>query len=96
MTDLCHLALAYARDGDPDLSFRQMALLGLICDRPGLSVRPLADLLDVSRPVVTRARHALQQLGLVTASPCEFDARKIAIVPTARGAAMRHRLGAMG
>ena len=50
----------YVRSGAPDLTNRQMALLMLVYLTPGPhTVRGLARILGVSKPVVTRALNTL-------------------------------------
>ena len=56
--------IAYVRSGEPDLTNRQMALLMLVYLTPGPhTVRGLARILGVSKPVVTRALNTLGALG---------------------------------
>jgi hypothetical protein len=56
--------VAYVRSGQPDLTNRQMGLLLLVYLTPGPhTVRGLATLLGVSKPVVTRALNTLGALG---------------------------------
>ncbi|MEO6247549.1 MAG: MarR family transcriptional regulator, partial [Sphingomicrobium sp.] len=56
--------IGYVRSGDPDLTNRQMALLMLVYLTPGPhTVRGLARILGVSKPVVTRALNTLGTLG---------------------------------
>ena len=56
--------IAYVRSGEPDLTNRQMALLMLVYLTPGPhTVRGLARVLGVSKPVVTRALNTLGALG---------------------------------
>lgn len=95
MNDLCAAALAYARANQPDLTMRQLGLLGLICDEPGQSVDPLAKLLGVSRPVITRANHTLAEMGFITTAQREDDRRKVSVIPTEEGMAFRQRLGSL-
>ena len=48
--------IGYVRSGQPDLTNRQMALLMLVYLTPGPhTVRGLAQMLGVSKPVITRA-----------------------------------------
>ena len=48
--------ISYVRSGQPDLTNRQMALLMLVYLTPGPhTVRGLAHILGVSKPVITRA-----------------------------------------
>src|SRR6266513_2999094 len=56
--------IAYVRSGEPDLTNRQMALLMLVYLTPGPhTVRGLARVLGVSKPVVTRALNTLVAIG---------------------------------
>jgi hypothetical protein len=48
--------ISYVRSGQPDLTNRQMALMLLVYLTPGPhTVRGLANILGVSKPVITRA-----------------------------------------
>src|SRR3546814_4840787 len=54
----------YVRSGEPDLTNRQMALMMIVYILPGPhTVRGLADKLNVSKPVITRALNKLGALG---------------------------------
>ena len=56
--------IGYVRSGQPDLTNRQMALLLLVYLTPGPhTVRGLAHILGVSKPVITRALNTLGTLG---------------------------------
>ena len=56
--------IGYVRSGQPDLTNRQMALMLLVYLTPGPhTVRGLAHLLGVSKPVITRALNTLGSLG---------------------------------
>jgi DNA-binding MarR family transcriptional regulator len=56
--------IGYVRSGQPDLTNRQMALLLLVYLTPGPhTVRGLARILGVSKPVITRALNTLGGLG---------------------------------
>ncbi len=78
--------LAYVRSGDPDLTNRQMALLLLVCLRPGPhTVRGLAGALSVSKPVITRALNRLGALGYLRRERDDADRRNIFVTPTREG-----------
>ena len=77
----------YVRSGKPDLTNRQMALLLAVYLKPGPhTVRGLAHLLGVSKPVVTRALNTLGTLGYLRRERDESDRRNIFVAQTAKGA----------
>ena len=60
-------ALAQVLDNDPDLSVRQTAiLLTVYLEPPPHTVRDLAQRLDVTKPVITRALDSMGEKKLVT------------------------------
>ena len=79
--------IGYVRSGQPDLTNRQMALLMLVYLTPGPhTVRGLARLLGVSKPVVTRALNTLGTLGYLRRERDQDDRRNIFVVRTSNGA----------
>ena len=79
--------IAYVRSGEPDLTNRQMALLMLVYLTPGPhTVRGLARLLSVSKPVVTRALNTLGGLGYLRRERDQDDRRNVFVVQTSNGA----------
>jgi DNA-binding MarR family transcriptional regulator len=79
--------VAYVRSGQPDLTNRQMALLLLVYRTNGPhTVRGLAAVLGVSKPVVTRALNTLGRLGYLRRERDERDRRNIFVTRTSRGA----------
>ena len=79
--------ISYVRSGKPDLTNRQMALLLLVHNTQGPhTVRGLAHMLDVSKPVVTRALNTLSALGYLRRERDDADRRNIFIAPTRTGA----------
>lgn len=92
--------IAYVRSGEPDLTNRQMALLMLVYLTPGPhTVRGLARLLGVSKPVVTRALNTLGALGYLRRERDQDDRRNVFVVQTSNGAEFldvfkRHLAGA--
>ena len=79
--------VAYVRSGKPDLTNRQMALMLLVYLTPGPhTVRGLARLLGVSKPVITRALNTLGALGYLRRERDEDDRRNIFVVRTSSGA----------
>lgn len=78
--------VAYVRSGQPDLTNRQMGLLLLVYLTPGPhTVRGLATLLGVSKPVVTRALNTLGALGYLRRERDEADRRNIFVAQTELG-----------
>ena len=79
--------IAYVRSGEPDLTNRQMALLMLVYLTPGPhTVRGLARILGVSKPVVTRALNTLGALGYLRRERDQDDRRNVFVVRTSNGA----------
>ena len=77
----------YVRSGEPDLTNRQMALLMIVYLTPGPhTVRGLARMLAVSKPVVTRALNTLGALGYLRRERDQDDRRNVFIVRTSDGA----------
>lgn len=76
----------YVRSGAPDLTNRQMALLMLVYLTPGPhTVRGLARILGVSKPVVTRALNTLGALGYLRRERDQDDRRNVFVVHTTDG-----------
>jgi DNA-binding MarR family transcriptional regulator len=79
--------IAYVRSGEPDLTNRQMGLLMLVYLTPGPhTVRGLAKVLGVSKPVVTRALNTLGALGYLRRERDQDDRRNVFVVRTSSGA----------
>ena len=79
--------IGYVRSGEPDLTNRQMALLMLVYLTHGQhTVRGLAKVLGVSKPVVTRALNTLGGLGYLRRERDQDDRRNIFVVRTKEGA----------
>lgn len=91
MTDFVSGALQWVRSPCYiDLTTREIALLGLIVDRPGPhTVRALAGELKVSKPVVTRSVNRLVREGLVIKDRSDSDGRDVHIMPRKAGSALR-------
>lgn len=88
------VALGAVRDGAPDLSMRQLAiLLTIYLDPPPHTVRGLAAALAVSKPVVTRALDTMGALKLVSRHRDEADRRNVLIRRTVEGALYVERFG---
>ena len=79
--------ISYVRSGEPDLTNRQMALLLLVYRTSGPhTVRGLAGILGVSKPVVTRALNTLGALGYLRRERDDRDRRNVFVERTTRGA----------
>lgn len=74
-----------AADADANMTCRQMAILALVAEFPGLSNGPIAGALKISRPVVTRAADRLTELGLLLRVQDDEDRRKVCLTITASG-----------
>ena len=78
--------IRYVRSGQPDLTNRQMALMLLVYLTPGPhTVRGLAHLLGVSKPVITRALNTLGSLGYLRRVRDESDRRNVFVAQTSTG-----------
>jgi DNA-binding MarR family transcriptional regulator len=78
--------ISYVRSGQPDLTNRQMALMLLVYLTPGPhTVRGLAHLLGVSKPVITRALNTLGALGYLRRVRDESDRRNVFVAKTNMG-----------
>lgn len=77
----------YVRSGRPDLTNRQMALMMTVYINAGPhTVRGLAEALNVSKPVITRALNKLSALGYLRRERDAADRRNIFITRTPKGA----------
>lgn len=84
----------YVRSGEPDLTNRQMALLLVVYLMPGPhTVRGLARILNVSKPVVTRALNRLGALGYLRRQRDDSDKRNIFVAKTTEGAEFLEEFG---
>lgn len=84
----------YVRSGEPDLTNRQMALLLVVYLLPGPhTVRGLAQNLNVSKPVVTRALNRLGALGYLRRQRDDSDKRNIFVAQTSEGANFLEEFG---
>jgi len=88
------VTLDLVRDGDHDLSARQMAvLLTIYLEMPPHTVRGLAEKLGVTKPAITRALDTMGRLGLVSRHRDPVDRRNVVIQRTVAGALAVERLG---
>ena len=82
------------RDGERDLTQRQMAvLLTVYLEPPPHTVRGLAEKLAVTKPVITRALDTMGRLGLVSRRRDDTDRRNVLVHRTVEGALAVERLG---
>ena len=88
------VTLDLVRDGEPDLSARQTAvLLTIYLELPPHTVRGLAEKLGVTNPAITRALDSMGRLGLVSRHRDPADRRNVVIQRTVAGALAVERLG---
>lgn len=81
------------QDG-PDLTLRQMTILMQVyLVPPPHTVRGLAETLNVTKPVITRALDTMGRMGLVNRARDETDRRNVVIRRTVAGALYLDRLG---
>ena len=82
-----HTLVDYVRSGEPDLTNRQMALMMMVYVQPGPhTVRGLAEALNVSKPVITRALNKLSALSYLKRERDAADRRNIFVARTEKGA----------
>lgn len=78
--------VASVRRDAPDLSARQMALLLTVyLTPPPHTVRGLAEQLNVTKPVITRAVDRLSELGMVRRKTDPGDRRSVLLQRTVKG-----------
>lgn len=81
-----HTLINYVRSGQPDLTNRQMALMMTVSMTPGPhTVRGLAAMLGVSKPVITRALNTLGALGYLRRVRDDADRRNVFVAITDTG-----------
>ena len=74
------------RQDGPDLSARQMALMLTVYLSPGLhTVRGLSNILNISKPAITRALDRLSRLGFTRRKVDDRDRRSILVQRTVKG-----------
>lgn len=88
------VTVAEVQAGVHDLTMRQMAiLLTIYLDTPPHTVRGLADKLNVTKPVITRALDTMGALDLVSRHRDDSDRRNVLIKRTVAGALFVERFG---
>ncbi|PLX38724.1 MAG: MarR family transcriptional regulator [Hyphomicrobiales bacterium] len=86
--------LALVRDGDQDLSARQLTiLLTVYLEAPPHTVRGLAEKLGVTKPAITRALDTMGHMKLLSRRRDEADRRNVVIQRTLEGALYLEKLG---
>lgn len=81
------VTLALVKDGDQDLTARQMTiLLTVYLEPPPHSVRGLAKKLGVTKPAITRALDTMGRMKLLDRRRDESDRRNVVILRTVEGA----------
>lgn len=95
--DWWRLALVdLVRDDQPDLTARQMALLLTVYTTPAPhTVKSLAEVLNISKPAITRAVTRLEELSFVRRKKDEADRRSVLITRTVKGSVFLSDLGEM-
>jgi DNA-binding MarR family transcriptional regulator len=87
------VSLAIVRDGDADLSPRQISiLLTVYLEAPPHTVRGLAEKLGVTKPAITRALDTMGELKLLSRRRDEKDRRNVIVQRTVEGALYLERL----
>ncbi|MEH3110240.1 MAG: MarR family winged helix-turn-helix transcriptional regulator [Agrobacterium cavarae] len=88
------VALAQVEDNAPDLTLRQTAiLLQIYLVPPPHTVRGLASVLGVTKPVITRALDSMGAMGLVDRERDAKDRRNVVIKRTVAGALYLEKFG---
>lgn len=78
--------VASVRRPGPDLTARQLALLLTVyLNNPPHTVRGLANVLNISKPAITRALDRLSVLGFIRRKRDESDRRNVLIQRTTKG-----------
>lgn len=86
--------VASVRRDAPDLSARQMALLLTVyLTPPPHTVRGMSDLLNVTKPAVTRAVDRLSDLGMLRRKVDPNDRRSILLQRTVKGSIFLREFG---
>lgn len=87
------VSLDLVRDDEPDLSLRQQAILFTVyLEAPPHTVRGLAEKLNVTKPVITRALDSMGRHDLVSRRRDEADRRNVLVQRTVKGALYLERL----
>ncbi|HIJ43612.1 MAG: MarR family transcriptional regulator [Rhodospirillales bacterium] len=88
------VVVATVRRDAPDLTARQMGLLLTVyMAPPPHTVRGLAEILNISKPAVTRAVDRLSELQMLRRKADETDRRSVLIQRTVRGSVFLREIG---
>jgi DNA-binding MarR family transcriptional regulator len=88
------VTLDLVRDGDQDLSARQVTiLLTIYLETPPHTVRGLASKLGVTKPAITRALDTMGKMELVSRRRDDADRRNVVVQRTVKGALYVEKLG---
>lgn len=88
------VTLDLVREDDIDLSARQMAiLLTIYLEVPPHTVRGLAQRLNVTKPVITRALDTMGGYDLVSRRRDDLDRRNVIVQRTVKGSLFLDKLG---
>ena len=88
------VTLDLVRDGEQDLSARQVTiLLTIYLETPPHTVRGLAPKLGVTKPAITRALDTMGKMELVSRRRDEADRRNVVVQRTVKGALYVEKLG---
>lgn len=88
------VGLELVRSAEVDLTTRQLVvLLTIYLEPPPHTVRGLAQKLNVTKPVITRALDAMGDLDLVSRRRDPIDRRNVIIQRSVKGALLLERLG---
>lgn len=81
-------------EGMADISMRQLSVLLIIyLEAPPHTVRGLAEKLNVTKPVITRALNTMGQAGIVARRRDDADRRNVIVQRTVKGALYVEKLG---
>lgn len=88
------VTLEGVREHGADLTQRQMSvLLTVYLTNPPHTVRGLAQILDVGKPVITRALDTMGRAGLIKRKRDEEDRRNVLVQRTVKGSVFLNDLG---
>jgi DNA-binding MarR family transcriptional regulator len=88
------VSVSQVQSGDGDLTVRQMAiLLHIYLQPPPHTVRGLAAMLNVTKPVITRALDTMGAMGIVDRVRDDRDRRNVIIKRTLAGALYLEKFG---
>lgn len=93
MNDLATAALACVRAGYDDMTIRQIAILGVICDEEQPhSTGSIARRLKVDKPVISRFLRRFEERGMIEQATCSKDRRRNLVKLTPLGVMIRENM----